>query len=344
LWAGRTRWGCGQDAGRPALRTHGPCEGRPQAEDQTTAAWSLPIGAVGGGSTPHHARSGGGPGKGFLADGNPGDDLLDQVPGRLRHAPTGTRRTKPPPLATEGQEHLVVTGVTSQAEKAMGEDAALQIVIVHPYPACPARAKSGKRYAPPRRGNRAPAPRQPRSSAAALCSQHGQSARPAGGRGGSPGCSGWPWLSSAGTPGSAAPDGPGAAPGAGVAVDRWRAGEGPWQALRRQGNDACSCLMPVGWCAGGVRCWHVATLHQAPSGSGAQGRERHAALSSVAISPKGVARCRASSKTRSPYEAVSAAIAFVSTRVTAALVKRRAGVPRVATPALRSCQPIAEES
>jgi hypothetical protein len=46
-------------------------------------------------------------------------------------------------------------------------------------------------------------------------------AAPAGGRGGAPGGGGWPWLSHAGTPGSAAPDGPGAAPCAGVA---WTAG------------------------------------------------------------------------------------------------------------------------
>ena len=47
------------------------------------------------------------------------------------------------------------------------------------------------------------------------------SAAPAGGRGGSPGCGGRPWLSSSGTPGSAAPDCRGAAPCAGVA---WTAG------------------------------------------------------------------------------------------------------------------------
>jgi len=49
-----------------------------------------------------------------------------------------------------------------------------------------------------------------------------------------------------------------------------------------------TCLVQVWWCAGGVRCRKVAALHQAPSGSGAQGRERRAALSSVALSPRGV--------------------------------------------------------
>jgi hypothetical protein len=47
----------------------------------------------------------------------------------LGHAPTGTRRTKPPPLAAEGQEHFVVAGVTPQTQKAVGEDATLHIVI-----------------------------------------------------------------------------------------------------------------------------------------------------------------------------------------------------------------------
>ena len=57
---------------------------------------------------------------------------------------------------------------------------------------------------------------------------------PAGGRGGSPGGGGWPWLARAGTPGSAAPDGPGAAPGAGGA---WPAG-----ALVRVGSRHGACM------------------------------------------------------------------------------------------------------
>src|SRR5919109_1992248 len=47
----------------------------------------------------------------------------------LGHPPAGTRRTKPAPLATAGQQQLLVTGVTAQAEKAMGENAALHIVV-----------------------------------------------------------------------------------------------------------------------------------------------------------------------------------------------------------------------
>jgi len=99
---------------------------------------------------------------------------------------------------------------------------------------------------------------------------------------------------------------PGAAPCAGVA---WTAG-----ALVRGSGRHCAgretaparAWCKCWWCAGGVRCRKVATLQQAPSGSGAQGREKRAALSSVALSPRGVSRCRASAKTRSPYAAVSA--------------------------------------
>ena len=60
---------------------------------------------------------------------NPGNDALDQVCGGLCHAPASTRRTKPAPLATEGQQHLVLAGITAQSEKAMGQDAALQVVV-----------------------------------------------------------------------------------------------------------------------------------------------------------------------------------------------------------------------
>ena len=45
----------------------------------------------------------------------------------LRHAPPRTRGAKAAFFTTEGQEHLVRTGVTAQADKAMGQDAALQV-------------------------------------------------------------------------------------------------------------------------------------------------------------------------------------------------------------------------
>jgi hypothetical protein len=47
----------------------------------------------------------------------------------LGHASTGTRRTKAAPLAPEGHQQLLLAGVTAQAEKAMGQDPAPQIVI-----------------------------------------------------------------------------------------------------------------------------------------------------------------------------------------------------------------------
>ena len=64
-----------------------------------------------------------------LPRGDPGDDLLDEMCRHLRHAPPGTRRTKPASLATEGHQELVVAGVTAQAQKAMGKNPTPQIVI-----------------------------------------------------------------------------------------------------------------------------------------------------------------------------------------------------------------------
>jgi len=57
-----------------------------------------------------------------LARRDPGNHALDQVRYGLDHAPARTRRTKTAPLATKGQQYLVLAGVTSQAEKAVGED------------------------------------------------------------------------------------------------------------------------------------------------------------------------------------------------------------------------------
>jgi hypothetical protein len=64
-----------------------------------------------------------------LAGGDPGNDPLNQVRGRLGHAPPRTRRAKPPPLATEGQQQLFGAGVTAKPQKAVREDAALQVVV-----------------------------------------------------------------------------------------------------------------------------------------------------------------------------------------------------------------------
>jgi len=178
------------------------------------------------------------------------------------------------------------------------------------------------------------------ASAAPLCAQHGLAAPPRRAGAAVPlAAAAGPGSLHAARPGSAAPDCPEAAPCAGGA---WTAG-----ALVRVSGRHCAGRgkaparawreLEVGaWCA----LSECATRLEAPCGSGAQGRERRAALSSVALSPRGVARCRASSKTRSPSAAVNAALACVSARP-AARPRQLAGLP---APALPGCQPIAEES
>src|SRR5215813_11950934 len=102
----RARWG-DADAGRPCLPTHAPCAGRRQAE-QKTAAWSLPMAAVGDGSMTHEARSGGGPGEGFLADMGWGNgrwvcrkfQMLEDLPHHLAVRDGGDDPQRPP--LTEG--------------------------------------------------------------------------------------------------------------------------------------------------------------------------------------------------------------------------------------------------
>jgi hypothetical protein len=48
---------------------------------------------------------------------------------RLSHAPARTRRTKAAPFIAEGEQNFLVAGITSQAQKAMGQDATLQVVV-----------------------------------------------------------------------------------------------------------------------------------------------------------------------------------------------------------------------
>jgi hypothetical protein len=50
-----------------------------------------------------------------LAHRHPGDDVIDQVGGRLRHAPGATARTEAAPLATEGHELFMGTVGATQA-------------------------------------------------------------------------------------------------------------------------------------------------------------------------------------------------------------------------------------
>jgi len=67
-----------------------------------------------------------------LAGRHPGDDVLHEVGRGLGHAPGCTRRAKPAPLAAEGQQQLFRARVTAQAQKAMGEDATLQVGVKLP--------------------------------------------------------------------------------------------------------------------------------------------------------------------------------------------------------------------
>jgi hypothetical protein len=46
---------------------------------------------------------------------HPGDDVIDQVGGGLRHAPGATARTEAAPLATEGHELFMGTVGATQA-------------------------------------------------------------------------------------------------------------------------------------------------------------------------------------------------------------------------------------
>ena len=57
------------------------------------------------------------------------DHLLDEMGGLLSHAPARTRGAKAAFLTAKRQQHLVGTGVTPQADKAVGQDAALQVGI-----------------------------------------------------------------------------------------------------------------------------------------------------------------------------------------------------------------------
>ena len=61
--------------------------------------------------------------------GTQGMHLLHQMGRHLRHAPSRTGGTKAALLTAERQQHLVRTGVTAQADKAVGQDAALQVGV-----------------------------------------------------------------------------------------------------------------------------------------------------------------------------------------------------------------------
>ena len=52
--------------------------------------------------------------------------MVDQVGRRLGHAPGSARRTKPTALAAEGHQLVVAAVTATQAQEAVGQDAALQ--------------------------------------------------------------------------------------------------------------------------------------------------------------------------------------------------------------------------
>jgi hypothetical protein len=64
-----------------------------------------------------------------LARRHPGHDALDRVRCGLGHAPARTGGAKAPPLIAEGQQDLLLAGVTSQAQQPVGQDAALEILV-----------------------------------------------------------------------------------------------------------------------------------------------------------------------------------------------------------------------
>src|SRR5439155_19074708 len=117
---------------RPGIPPHRLCGGTPQGKGQTPAAWSLHVGAVGDRSTPHQTRSGGGPGKGFLADtrrSNRGrvsrelqmpEDLPDHL--AVRDGGDGPQR----PLLIERAAHHV------KSKDALANHAQLQSALIVP--------------------------------------------------------------------------------------------------------------------------------------------------------------------------------------------------------------------
>jgi len=61
-----------------------------------------------------------------LAHRHTQDDVVDQVGRRLGHAPGPARRAKAAPLAAEGDQLVMPAVTATQAQEAVGEDAALQ--------------------------------------------------------------------------------------------------------------------------------------------------------------------------------------------------------------------------
>jgi hypothetical protein len=133
----RAHWG-DADAGRPGLPSHAPWAGRQQAE-QETAAWSLPMAVVGGGSVTHEARSGGGPGAGFLADmrrSNQGRvdgalQMLEDLPEHLALRDGGAEPQRPT-LTPRAVGHSQCQDALQQPCPAPARRPGVRRLLVHP--------------------------------------------------------------------------------------------------------------------------------------------------------------------------------------------------------------------
>ena len=54
-----------------------------------------------------------------------GQNMVDKMSGRIRHAPPTARRTKPPAFTREGYEAIATTTIAVYAQESVGEHAAL---------------------------------------------------------------------------------------------------------------------------------------------------------------------------------------------------------------------------
>jgi len=71
-----------------------------------------------------------------LANGQRRKDMINQVRGRLGHAPGVAGRAKGAPLTGEGYQEVVAALGTSGACEPVGEDAALQVAAEFPLHVC----------------------------------------------------------------------------------------------------------------------------------------------------------------------------------------------------------------
>ena len=81
-------------------------------------------------------RCGGGPGAQRERHGHhpwprraPGEDLFNEMRRHLGHGSPGSRGAKAAPLAAEGQQQLLLAGVTTEPQKAVRQDTTPHIVV-----------------------------------------------------------------------------------------------------------------------------------------------------------------------------------------------------------------------